>query len=107
VGDASRTKDEATLHFADVDERTNEGTNERTNGRTGLSSSVDECDDDENDDDDDDENDGTDEGFGDAPNAGRGGTECVSRPSLVYDGSSRRGAHLYVVDEPNRPDPND
>lgn len=59
-----------TLHFAD------KRTNERTNGRTGLSSSVDECDDDENDD-------GTDEGVGDAPDAGRGGTECVSRPRFV------------------------
>lgn len=54
-------------------------TSGRTNERVCLSSSVDECDDDENDDD------GTDEGVGDAPDAGRGGTECVSRPLFVCE----------------------
>lgn len=70
--DSGRT---TTLHFSDVDERTNE--------RTGLSS-VDECDDDENDDENEND-DGTDEGVGDAPDAGRGGTECVSRPPDVFE----------------------
>ena len=84
----------ASLHSADVDERTNE----RTDGRTGLSS-VDECDGDENENDD-----GTDEGVGDAPDAGRGGTECVSRPPFVYENEPtvRVDEALREVDEPNR-----